>query len=121
MESLGIFEVDLDERFVRGSGSGGQKRNKTSSCVVLRHIPSGIEVRCERERSQTLNRFYARRELCDRMEQKLRGTVQAQDAARAKIRRQKARRARKTKIKMLEQKAHRKATKAARKRPSPGE
>lgn len=117
MESLGIAESDLEERFVRGSGSGGQKRNKTSSCVVLRHRPSGLEVRCERERSQTLNRFYARRELCDRMEEKLRGRVLEQDSARAKVRRQKARRARKTKLKMLEHKARRKNTKTGRKRP----
>jgi protein subunit release factor B len=118
MDSLGIREQDLVEQFVRGSGSGGQKRNKTSSCVVLRHVPSGIEVRCQKERSQAMNRFFARRELCDRMEKHLRGEVHAKDAATSKVRRQKARRARKTKVKLLELKVRRKSVKTARQKPS---
>lgn len=117
MDALGIRDADLDEQFVRGSGSGGQKRNKTSSCVVLTHRPTGVEVRCDRERSQSLNRLYARRELCDRIEALRTGKVQAAAAERAKVRRQKARRARKTKLKLLEHKAHRKEKKAARGRP----
>lgn len=68
MQKLRITEEDLEESFIRGSGAGGQKINKTSSTVVLRHIPSGIEVRCQKERSQSQNRLVARQELCDRLE-----------------------------------------------------
>ena len=68
MEFLGIQEKDIEEKFVRSSGRGGQKVNKTSSCVFLRHIPSGIEVQCMIGRSQSLNRFLARRELISRIE-----------------------------------------------------
>ncbi len=68
MKRLGLREEDLEESFVLGSGPGGQKINKTSSTVVLRHLPSGLEVRCQRERSQSANRYLARVELCDRLE-----------------------------------------------------
>ena len=69
MKKLGIREEDLQESFVRGTGAGGQKINKTSSTVVLRHTASGVEVRCQQERSQSMNRLVARRELCDKLEQ----------------------------------------------------
>ena len=68
MQSLGITEEDLSENFIRGSGAGGQKINKTSSCVQLLHAPSGIEVRCQKSRSQALNRYYARAILCDKLD-----------------------------------------------------
>ena len=68
MESLGITANNLTEKFITGSGSGGQKINKTASCVYLKHEPSGIEVKCQRERSRELNRYLARRELCERLE-----------------------------------------------------
>jgi len=71
MRKLGIQEADLEESFIRGTGAGGQKINKTSSTVVLVHRPTGLEVRCQRERSQSLNRLVARQELCDKLEQKL--------------------------------------------------
>jgi len=64
LKKLGIREDDLEEDFIRGSGPGGQKVNKTSSTVVLRHIPTGLEVRCQKERSQVMNRHWARVELC---------------------------------------------------------
>ena len=88
LRALGIREEDLQEEFIRGSGPGGQKVNKTSSTVVLRHLPSGVEVRCQRERSQVMNRQWARMELCDRLEE-IRRTekLQAQNE-REKIRRQ---------------------------------
>lgn len=105
MSRLGIREQDIEESFIKGSGSGGQKINKTSSCVQLRHRPSGIEVRCQRERSQALNRFLARRMLCDRVEQIQLGKESAAEQARERIRRQKRRRSRKAKEKMLRDKA----------------
>ena len=117
MAALGIREEDLEERFIRGSGSGGQKINKTSSCVALRHIPSNIEVRCQRERSQSANRFFARRELCDRIEEAQTGVVRAEQAAVAKIRRQKARRSRRTRQKIRETKEQRSALKRSRRTP----
>jgi protein subunit release factor B len=78
MTKLGVREEDLEESFVRGTGPGGQKINKTSSTVVLRHIVSGVEVRCQQQRSQSMNRLIARRELCDKLEQ------QREDARLAK-------------------------------------
>lgn len=99
---LGIREQDLVERFILGAGKGGQKVNKTSSCVYLRHVPSGIEVKCQRERSRELNRFLARRELCDRLEARIAGVKTARQQAAEKIRRQKRRRSRRQKERMLE-------------------
>jgi len=106
MSRLGIREADLVEKFVLGSGKGGQKLNKTSSCVYLRHVPSGIEVKCQRERSRSLNRFFARRELCDRLEQRLLGAQSARQQEWEKIRRQKRRRSRRQKERMLADKHH---------------
>lgn len=101
MEQLGIQEGDLIEKFILGSGSGGQKINKTSSCVYLKHIPTGIEIKCQRERSRELNRYYARRELCDRIEEKIAHKKSERQQMIEKIRRQKRRRSRKSKEKML--------------------
>ena len=91
METLRIQEKDLEERFVRSSGKGGQKVNKTSSCVFLKHLPTGIEVKCMRERSQSVNRYLARRELIERIE-KLAGYETTKDIRGEKIRKQKLRR-----------------------------
>lgn len=71
MRSLNIKEEDIIERFVRSSGKGGQKVNKSSSCVYLKHIPTGIEVKCMTNRSQSVNRFFARRKLIERIEESL--------------------------------------------------
>ena len=68
MMELGVAENDFEESFVRSSGPGGQKVNKSSSCVYLVHIPTGLAVKCQRERSQSLNRFLARRLLLDKIE-----------------------------------------------------
>ncbi|MCG2722072.1 MAG: peptide chain release factor-like protein [Thermodesulfovibrionales bacterium] len=68
MEALGILEKDIEEKFVRSSGHGGQHVNKTSTCVYLKHVPTGIEVKCMKDRSQSINRFFARRELVKRIE-----------------------------------------------------
>jgi protein subunit release factor B len=104
MERLGVLESDLRETFVRSSGPGGQKVNKTSSCVFLVHLPTGPSVKCQRERSQTLNRFLAHRLLLDRIERIKTGTVKAEKARIEKLRRQKQRRSRKAKEKMLKNK-----------------
>lgn len=114
MERLGIRESDLEESFIRGSGSGGQKINKTSSTVVIVHKPSGIEVRCQRERSQAMNRFFARRDLCDRLEEKTLGEASKRQQAIEKIRRQKRKRSKRAKARMVEGKRIQGAKKALR-------
>ena len=119
MERLGIRESDLEESFIRGSGSGGQKINKTSSTVVLVHKPSGIEVRCQRERSQAMNRFFARRDLCDRLEDKTLGEASERRQAIEKIRRQKRKRSKRAKARMVEGKRLQGAKKALRGRVGP--
>jgi peptide chain release factor len=95
MEALGIREKDIEETFIRSSGKGGQKVNKTSTCVRIRHLPTGIEVKWMTERSQSLNRFLARRELVKRVE-RLSGRPSAETAQTERIRRQKARRQRRS-------------------------
>lgn len=110
LAALGLRPEDLEERFIRSSGPGGQHVNKTSTCVVLRHAPSGLEVRAQRERSQALNRFLARRLLADKYEALLKGRASALEQAREKIRRQKRKRSKRAKEKMLDAK-HRQAEK----------
>ncbi len=104
LEALGIFEKDIRESFIRSRGKGGQNVNKTSTCVYLRHIPTGIEVKCRKGRSQGLNRYYARVILCSKMERLIRGRKSEEEQRIAKIRRQKRRRSRRAKEKMLEEK-----------------
>jgi len=104
MLALGIREPELDEKFILGSGKGGQKVNKTSSCVYLRHSPTGLEVKCGQTRSREQNRFLARRELCDRLETRQHGEQSARRQAIEKIRRQKRRRSRRQKERMLVEK-----------------
>ena len=94
MVDLGILEDDLIERFIRGTGHGGQKINKTSSCVYLQHQPSGIEIKCQAQRSREMNRFIARRELCERLEELAQGRKSERQQRIEKIRRQKRRRSR---------------------------
>lgn len=93
MEALDIREQDIEEKFVRSSGKGGQKVNKTSSCVYLRHTPTGVEVKCMKDRSQSINRFLARRELVEKIK-KVRGIPTEEDAERERIRKQKQKRKR---------------------------
>src|SRR5271166_4767923 len=101
MAGLGIREDDLVEKFILGSGKGGQKINKTSSCVYLKHIPSGIEIKCQQERSREMNRFYARRQLCEKLEKQIEGKLSEQEQLIEKIRRQKRRRSRRSKAKSI--------------------
>lgn len=118
MAALGIAEADLQEWFIRGGGPGGQKTNKTSSTVCLRHKPTGLEVRCARERSQSLNRFLARRELCDKIVVKLHGEKSKRQQEIEKIRRQKRRRSRRQTAIMVDGKKKHGAKKALRQRPA---
>ncbi len=104
MASLGVTEEDLVEKFVLGSGSGGQKINKTHSCVYLKHVPSGIEVKCQSSRSREMNRFLARRELCDTLDERRLGRASKRRQEIEKIRRQKRRRSRRSKQKSVRDK-----------------
>jgi protein subunit release factor B len=104
MQALGVREQDLDERFVRSSGAGGQNVNKVSSCVVLHHRPSDIRVKCQQERSQALNRFLARRILLDKIEAKVSAGKSAEEQRIEKIRRQKRKRSRRARLRMLDAK-----------------
>jgi len=104
MDTLGIFEKDIVEKFIRSSGKGGQKVNKTSTCVYLKHLPTKIEVKCQRERFQAINRFLARRILTDKIEKMIRGKESEEQQRIEKIRRQKRKRSKRAKLKMLEEK-----------------
>ena len=99
MAMVGLVESDIEEKFVRSSGAGGQHVNKTATCVQLTHRPSGIEVKCMKDRSQSVNRFLARRELAERLAA-LAGLATKQDREHDRIRRQKTRRERKARRKI---------------------
>ena len=114
MASLGIKESDIRELFILSSKKGGQKVNKTSACVYLKHIPTGIEVKCQENRSQILNRFFARRILVNKIETLILGRESAEQKRYEKIRRQKRRRSRRAKDKMLQDKKFHSEKKALR-------
>lgn len=114
MEKLGIKENDLVEKFIRSSGHGGQNLNKVATCVYLKHLPTGLEVKCQQERSQALNRFLARRILCQKVEALIKGKESEKQQRIAKIRRQKRKRSKRAKLKILEEKRKRAAKKEAR-------
>ena len=118
MARCGLREEDLRETFIRGGGPGGQKINKTSSTVCLRHKPTGLEVRCAQERSQSLNRFLARRDLCDKIAAKIHGEKSKKQQERDEIRRQKRRRSRRQTAIMVDAKKKHGAKKALRQRPA---
>ena len=106
MLELGVSESDIEETFVRSSGPGGQKVNKTSSCVQLLHMPTGLAVKCQQERSQALNRYLARRLLLDKIERVQKGFLEEEREKIEKIRRQKRKRSRRAKEKILSAKHH---------------
>lgn len=118
MERLGLREGDFTEKFILGSGSGGQKINKTSSCVYLKHIPSGIEIKCQKTRSRDLNRLYARRELCEKIEEKLFQEKSERQKLIEKLRRQKRKRSKRAQEKMVAGKKILSTKKQLRKPPS---
>lgn len=118
MIALGIRETDLLEKFVRGSGAGGQKINKTSNCVFLKHLPTGVCIKCQMDRSREMNRFLARRELCDQLEAIRDGKAIAKTQAIEKMRRTNRPRSRNSKNRSVADKRITSQKKSLRQRPS---
>ena len=105
MSALGVNEAEIEETFVRSGGAGGQKVNKSSSCVMLLHRPTGLRVKCQTTRHQALNRFLARRLLLDKIERMQKGFLESERSRLEKIRRQKRKRSRRAKERLLADKA----------------
>ena len=116
MAALGVREADLEETFVRSGGHGGQNVNKTATCVMLLHRPTGLQVKCQATRQQGLNRFLARQLLLDKIEALQKGRVDTERARLEKLRRQKRGRSRSAKQRMLADKSHHAAKKESRRR-----
>ena len=116
MARLGVREEDIAERFIRAQGPGGQNVNKVSTCVYLRHLLTGIEVKCQQERSQAQNRYRARQLLLEKIERAILRKSSEEQKRIEKIRRQKRRRSRRAKLKILESKRRHAAKKFLRAR-----
>ena len=119
MKRLNIQEEDIQEKFILGSGSGGQKINKSSTCVALHHIPSNITIKMQKSRERELNRYYARKALCEKIDEMIHEKKSARRQEQEKIRRQKRRRSRKAQKKVLEDKKHHSEIKELRKKINP--
>lgn len=118
LAKLGITEADLLEKFVRGSGAGGQKINKTSNCVFLKHLPTGVCIKCQMDRSREMNRFLARRELCDQLDAIREGKAVAKTQAIEKMRRTNRPRSRNSKNRSVADKRKVSEKKSMRRRPA---
>jgi peptide chain release factor len=116
MQELGILESEVEEKFIRGSGSGGQKINKTSSTVYLHYLRLGIELKCQKTRSQSLNRYHARVALCRKVDRLINQQESEEQQKREKIKRQKRKRTKRQKEKILNDKKYLAKTKKMRKR-----
>ncbi|MFH1359427.1 MAG: peptide chain release factor-like protein [Candidatus Omnitrophota bacterium] len=116
MQALHVQESDFQESFIRSSGPGGQNVNKVSTCVYLVHRPTGLSVKCQKERSQALNRFLARHSLLNEIERRKKRAIQEERQRFEKVRRQKRKRSKRAKEKMLEEKRHRTKKKETRRK-----
>ncbi len=114
MDDLAIYERDIHESFIRSQGKGGQNVNKTSTCVYLKHLPTGIEVKCQKARTQGLNRYHARLLLYNKIDRLIKGKKSAEEQRIEKIRRQKRRRSKRAKEKILAEKRLKSVKKAGR-------
>ena len=114
LDDLEIFEKDIEESFIRSGGKGGQHVNKVATCVQLRHIPTGTEVKCSKARTQGMNRYYARALLYEKIETVQKGEESKEAKRIAKIKRQKRKRSKRAKDKMLAEKKHQAGKKAER-------
>lgn len=112
---LKIEPQDIEESFVRGSGAGGQKVNKTSSCVWLKHLPTGVEVKVQKHRERGANRKSAFKLLVNKIEGKVLGNKSEVAMKQFKKRKQKKRRSRRAKEKMMDAKTRRGDIKGTRK------
>ncbi len=116
MTRLGIKAADLEESFVRSGGAGGQNVNKVSTCVVLKYLPSGLVIKCQKDRSQGMNRYLARKILIARLDAQIHGRESEEAKRISKIKRQKRRRSKRAKDKMLEVKRRQSEKKQSRRR-----
>ena len=116
LAELGIKESDLEESFIRSGGPGGQNVNKVASCVVLKYLPTGLMVKCRKDRSQAMNRYFARQILVDKLDSAIRGRKSEAAKRIAKIKRQKRKRSKRAKDKMLASKKKQSEKKQFRRR-----
>lgn len=114
LDSIGVYEKDIEESFICSGGKGGQNVNKVATCVYLKHLPTGTEVKCQRSRTQGLNRYYARVMLYEKIESEIKGEESEAAKRIAKIRRQKRKRSKRAKEKMLDEKKLQSKKKSAR-------
>lgn len=118
MDKLNLHEADFVEKFIIGSGKGGQKLHKTASTVYLKHVPSGLEIKCQDSRSREKNRYFARVRLCEKLHSIISDELSKKQQRIEKMKRQKKRRSRRAQQKMLDDKSKQSTTKLLRKKPS---